>query len=209
VDQPSTAVAAAAAANDADRAAPAALACADTWLAGPALVSALVTYVGMFHYLNNMPLDNPLLFGIQARFWMQPNWLACLFAGVRLHALATAVARALGALQAGRNGSPPAHQASGHDTPPRSGDTAAAAVALAVCLALVLAQVRASFWHADQSTNWVFAGYAEAVLAPLPDQSLLLINYDQQWTSCRCESIKEKARIFVVGRGSRLGVCAL
>lgn len=46
----------------------------------------------------------------------------------------------------------------------------------------------------DQSTNDHFRNYAMSILEPLPSNSLLLINYDQQWTSIRylqeCEGIR-------------------
>ena len=46
----------------------------------------------------------------------------------------------------------------------------------------------------DQSTNWYFDGYARGILSALPENSLLFINYDQQWTSIRylqeCEGIR-------------------
>ena len=37
----------------------------------------------------------------------------------------------------------------------------------------------------DQSNNYYFHNYAKAILDTLPQNSLLLINYDQQWTSVR------------------------
>jgi len=46
-----------------------------------ALLVALVLYLTVFHWLSNMPLDDPLLFGIHARFWMQPNILVFVFSG--------------------------------------------------------------------------------------------------------------------------------
>lgn len=46
-----------------------------------ALLVALVLYLAVFHWLSNMPLDDPLLFGIHARFWMQPNILVFVFSG--------------------------------------------------------------------------------------------------------------------------------
>jgi hypothetical protein len=52
---------------------------------GPLLVFTLLFYIAVFHYLSNMPLDNPLLYGIHARFWQQPNWMMGLFAGVGIH----------------------------------------------------------------------------------------------------------------------------
>lgn len=46
-----------------------------------ALLAALVLYLTVFHWLSNMPLDDSLLFGIHARFWMQPNILVFVFSG--------------------------------------------------------------------------------------------------------------------------------
>lgn len=47
-----------------------------------ALLTALATYVIVFHWLSNMPLNDPLLFGVHARFWMQPNILMFTFCGI-------------------------------------------------------------------------------------------------------------------------------
>ena len=50
-----------------------------------ALVVALGVYLVVFHWLSNMPLDDPLLFGVHARFWMQPNILVFVFCGVGIY----------------------------------------------------------------------------------------------------------------------------
>ncbi|CAN0331157.1 unnamed protein product, partial [Hapterophycus canaliculatus] len=44
-----------------------------------ALFAALSVYLVVFHWLSNMPLDDPLLFGVHARFWMQPNMVVFVF----------------------------------------------------------------------------------------------------------------------------------
>lgn len=50
-----------------------------------ALLLALMLYLVVFNWLSNMPLDDPLLFGVHARFWMQPNNLVFVFCGVGLY----------------------------------------------------------------------------------------------------------------------------
>lgn len=50
-----------------------------------ALLVALAVYLFVFHWLSNMPLDDPLLFGVHARFWMQPNILVFVFCGVGIY----------------------------------------------------------------------------------------------------------------------------
>ena len=47
----------------------------------------------------------------------------------------------------------------------------------------------------DQSENNLFRNYAVSILNTLPKNSLLFINYDQQWTSVRymqeCEGVRK------------------
>lgn len=58
----------------------------DAGLSAPtALIAALAVYLIVFHWLSNMPLDDPLLFGIHARFWMQPNIVVFVFCGVGIY----------------------------------------------------------------------------------------------------------------------------
>ena len=46
------------------------------------LVAAYVFYFAVFHSLSNMSLADPLLYGVHARFWIQPNLLAFLILAV-------------------------------------------------------------------------------------------------------------------------------
>jgi len=56
-----------------------------------------------------------------------------------------------------------------------------------------------SFWQGmatnDQSDNFYFRNYASSILTTLPQNAILFINYDQQWTSVRylqeCEAIRQ------------------
>jgi hypothetical protein len=48
------------------------------------IAAALAVYLCVFHTLSNMPLHDALLFGVHARFWMQPNALMFLLAGITL-----------------------------------------------------------------------------------------------------------------------------
>lgn len=49
-----------------------------------ALFCFFIFYEFGFHSLSNLPLDNKLLFGIHARFWMQPNILLFMWLGIGL-----------------------------------------------------------------------------------------------------------------------------
>jgi hypothetical protein len=68
----------------------------------------------------------------------------------------------------------------------------------ATTLLLPLIQYRKNHIFSDQSSNTLFRSYALSILETLPPNALLLINYDQQWTSVRylqeCEGVREDVR---------------
>lgn len=60
----------------------------DEGLSAPtALLVALAVYVVVFHWLSNLPLDDLLLFGVHARFWMQPNIIVFVFCGSGIYGI--------------------------------------------------------------------------------------------------------------------------
>ena len=128
--------------------------------------AALYFYLVVFHSLSNLPLSNPLLFGIHQRFWMHPNILMFIMNGVSMH---NGIIISLGSSKK--------------------------LLALSVVLLLLpYATYRQNYNTRDQSNNNYFRKYALSILEPLPSNSLLLINYDQQWTSIRylqeCEGVR-------------------
>ena len=46
------------------------------------LLAALALYMGFFNWRANLDLTNALLAGVHERFWMQPNYVIALFAGL-------------------------------------------------------------------------------------------------------------------------------
>jgi hypothetical protein len=54
----------------------------------------------------------------------------------------------------------------------------------------------------DQRGEYHFRNYAKALVGPIPNHSILLVNYDQQWTSIRylleCENYRKKSNITVI-----------
>mmetsp|Transcript_39037 Transcript_39037/g.57329 ORF Transcript_39037/g.57329 Transcript_39037/m.57329 type:complete len:789 (-) Transcript_39037:593-2959(-) len=139
----------------------------DTSDVGRSLVSSLVFYLVVFHTLANLPLSEPLLFGVHQRFWMQPNILCFIFIGVGLTKCAQIISK----------------------------KSMSRSIFAITAMSLVL---RCSYYKSilisDQKTNEYFSNYARSILDTLPQNSLLLINYDQQWTSVRylqeCENIR-------------------
>jgi hypothetical protein len=128
-----------------------------------------VFYLIVFHTLANIPLNEGLLFGVQMRFWMQPNIIFFIWIGV---GLSTCLKRIGGML------------------PARS----LSILAPVVSVLIISAQINKWYAISDQHDNKYIHNYAKALMAPLPEKSLFFTNYDQQWTSIRylqrCENYR-------------------
>ena len=131
------------------------------------ILFALVFYLGVFHSLSNLPLSNPLLYGIHQRFWQHPNMLVFILLGIGMHK-ATVVASC--------------------------GSSSRLLALSSVVLLLPVTTYFQNYYMSDQSNNNYFRKYALSILETLPTNSLLIINYDQQWTSIRylqeCEGVR-------------------
>lgn len=157
------------------------------------LFLTLVFYFAVFHTLSNLPLKDRLLYGVHQRFWMQPNIIMFLFLGVGvdafMHWLATFFVGLCTPLR-NTTGKASTTAATSKTT---TGDNNSASVvriimsvlSFALAGAVVYVQYASNVPMMDMSNNTHFRDYATAVLAPLPLNSILLINYDQQWTSVR------------------------
>ncbi|KAL7548887.1 hypothetical protein ACHAWF_012162 [Thalassiosira exigua] len=156
------------------------------------ILLALVFYLAVFHSLSNLPLSNPLLYGIhqvsdtlclmlrklvmqlisghafdQKRFWMHPNIFCFILIGIGLEKSIVIASRRV---------------------PSRL------AALASVTLLLPIVSFRQNISMSDQSDNNYFQKYALSILETLPKDSLLIINYDQQWTSIRYHQECEGAR---------------
>lgn len=54
---------------------------------------------------------------------------------------------------------------------------------------LVLYQLHCNFLLSNQRNAMYFSNYSKAILHPLPENSILIINYDMQWTSIRYQQV--------------------
>lgn len=100
------------------------------------------------------------------RFWMHPNVLVFILIGIGMHKSIANV---------------------------KSSSTLLALSCM--ILLLPFATYRQNYSVSDQSKNNYFNKYALSILETLPSNSLLLLNYDQQWTSVRylqeCEGVRK------------------
>ncbi|CAB1110766.1 unnamed protein product [Ectocarpus sp. CCAP 1310/34] len=168
----------------------------DTGFSAPAaLLAALVLYLVVFHWLSNMPLDDPLLFGVHARFWMQPNIVVFVFCGVGMYQTFDLIrwARRYSVLRIlfhyhlrllETQHVKVCHQQTSRYallTANRRwlGQGIGAILAAMACVGLVRAQLARGYAAGDQRGATHFSSYARAVLGPLPPRSIFLINNDQ------------------------------
>lgn len=135
------------------------------------LVTQLFYFV-VFHSLSNLPLSNILLYGVHQRFWMQPNVVTFIFIGLGFNGILSAIA------------SKAIRSKSFADKTPKMG-VVLSVVSIVLAIGISVWQYRRHYWISDQHDNAHFQQYAKAILDPLPQGSVLFINYDMQWTAVR------------------------
>jgi len=164
-------------------------------------------YFGVFHSLSNLPLSNKLLYGVHQRFWMQPNLITFAYGGVGFYYMARFIEYLCGSSSSSSSSSSAAAAAISkseskgnkqRDQGKGGGNGAIVSlwhlIQMIVAVAIVFLQHQNWLFISDQSEGDHFNRYARALLGPLPKDSILIINYDQQWTSVRylqnCEGFR-------------------
>eukprot|EP01032_Pedospumella_encystans_P010482 gene10482-12246_t len=153
-------------------------------------------YFGVFHSLSNLPLKDRLLYGVHQRFWMQPNILMFVWLGVGVNTVLfvlSSVVDAVVGVKTSTNGSTDTESASNKKSF-SVGQTIMHVLGLCAAVTAVYTQLNTWYPLMDTSRTTHFTDYATAILAPLPQNAVLLINYDQQWTSVRYRQVCEGYR---------------
>ena len=171
---------------------------------GRVLVASLIFYLVVFHSLSNLPLSEPLLYGIhqvgQVRLFLIQvmNFLYQLVAKLTHHTTLTFAhfllqrfwlhPNALAFICIGVGAAILNRKLVGSS---RTGNITFSTA----FLVLAIYSFRKNIDGSDQSDNFIFRNYALSVLESLPPEALIFINYDQQWTSVRyfqeCEGIRK------------------
>ena len=136
----------------------------------PALAMLVVTwalYVCFFNYLSNLPIETPLFYGVQQRFWLQPLIISVVVAGAVVGAVERRAVRLL-ALPAGQ----------AYQRMYRCG-------MLALAAALVAGHAHMHFTQQDESGNFYLRDHGAALLAPLPPNSVLFTSGDMHINAAR------------------------
>jgi hypothetical protein len=178
-------------------------------------------YFAIFHSLANLPLGDKLLFGVHQRFWMQPNILLFAWAGVGFDYVTFGVEYLLAGVfscmksamnkrskggarkgpATGAGGGKKSTPSGSHNSGGEIGGDAnwyitgfTKVVSFVVAVSFILVQYTEWETVSNQNKATYFKQYATALLAPLPQHAVVLINYDMQWTSARymqqCEGFR-------------------
>lgn len=149
-----------------------------------ALLCTQFFYFAVFHTLSNLPLNEKLLYGVHQRFWMQPAILTFSLAGIGFDQLTAFIAKIF-----------QVKLESKHQNLNGVINKGIISTQALIAIVIVLLQLNKWYWISDQSEAYNFHHYAHALLDPLPENAIILINYDQQWTSTRyvqkCEGHRE------------------
>jgi len=175
-------------------------------------------YMIVFHALSNLPLSNKLLFGVHARFWMQPNIILFIYIGIGIgYMIEYIIKKYLSFLifvhdnnkgskvddltkknqeKGDLNGSSNNNNNNNNNTMTNY------ILNLLIATSIIYMQMISNYHNMDQHDNYYLNNYALGMLKSLPKNSLFITNYDQQWTASRylqiCEGIRGKEDVYTV-----------
>ncbi|EGD78311.1 hypothetical protein PTSG_09378 [Salpingoeca rosetta] len=138
------------------------------------LVGMLTFYELFFNWRANLSIENRLLAGVHERFWMQPNMILCVFAGIGFSYLMHRLSRFFAL-------------------------SSAQALGVVAAVAVASVQIAANYDARDESTNTAVADMGRALLTGLPEEALLLTRGDLPGNAARylhyCEHVRRDLRI--------------
>eukprot|EP01064_Diplonema_japonicum_P020632 TRINITY_DN3022_c0_g4_i1.p1 TRINITY_DN3022_c0_g4~~TRINITY_DN3022_c0_g4_i1.p1 ORF type:complete len:721 (+),score=191.47 TRINITY_DN3022_c0_g4_i1:63-2165(+) len=119
-------------------------------------------YILFFGKLTNLPLDTDLFRSVQERFWLQPYLLACIFVGSGMGMVQDVV-----------------------DKLPVLRHVASDASIMVVAVSVAALHVTGNWEALDHSDNSIILDFAQTMLAPLDDDSILISKGDILTNSVR------------------------
>ena len=129
-----------------------------------------VIWNGVF---SNLPLSVPMAYNVHSRFWMQPNMLVCMFAGLGFGHLLTLLSSSL-----------------------RLGPRSSSVLGRALLYLCLLLSVRTRLPLMSRRDASAIAAHGLGILDSVPDGALLMSHTDLDWNAVRyfrvCEGIKRE-----------------
>jgi hypothetical protein len=156
----------------------------------PGIIVLVITwcfYVCIYHGLANLPINHPLFYGVNTRFWLQPNSIAFVLSAVACVQARDAISRAVSALIT--SSSPVSRD---DDLllwclqQPRVRAMFADAVVAAAAAYAVAVQLRTNWNYQDYSQQHMIDALARTALLSAPANALLLASGDMQFGPTMC-----------------------
>lgn len=145
-------------------------------ISGPILLLLVwLAYNNFFNYLSNLPIDKPLFYGVQQRFWIQPLIIVCIFIGVGFRKVAITIMELSRSESTDRGGIKPL-------------------IVLLVALGIGAAHMLISYPSQDESQNFYVRDFGRLILEPLPPNSIVLTMGDIMINSARFVQVTENFR---------------
>ena len=130
---------------------------------GSILILSFTFYLIVWNAIfSNLPLDQPMAYAVQSRFWMQPNMILCLLAGLGLNYLTENYAQKIR----------------------KRMETGVTAIFLIAFLIGISRMKQTNLLH-NQKSGAIISKYGEALLNTIPDDSLLVAHTDLDWNTVR------------------------
>jgi hypothetical protein len=151
----------------------------------PGIIVLAITwcfYVCVYHGLANLPINHPLFYGVNTRFWLQPNSIAFVLAAVACVSVRDAASRVVASYIA--NLAPASRDA---DLllwclqQPRARAALADFVVAAAAAYAVAVQLRINWNYQDYSQQHMIDALARTALLSAPANALLLASGDMQF----------------------------
>lgn len=135
------------------------------------LVCTWLLYTNFFNYLSNLPIDQPLFYGVQQRFWLQPLIISAIFVALGItYTIDYFVSKT--------------EDDEDQDTAERN-TFSKQNLTIVLGLLIGFAQISANFYTQNESQNYYVRDFGRAILGPLPKGSLVLTKGDIMVNSAR------------------------
>lgn len=144
------------------------------------LVITWLLYTNFFNYLSNLPIEQPLFYGVQQRFWLQPLIISAMFVALGItYTIDYFVSKT--------------EDDEDQDSDERN---TFSKHNLMIVLGLIIgfAQISANYHTQNESDNYYVRDFGRAILGPLPKGSLVLTKGDIMVNSARFMQVVEGFR---------------
>jgi hypothetical protein len=144
------------------------------------MVVTWLLYTNFFNYLSNLPIEQPLFYGVQQRFWLQPLIISAMFVALGItYTIDYFVSKT--------------EDDEDQDTD-ESNTFSKHNLMIVLGLIIGFAQISANYHTQNERDNYYVRDFGRAILGPLPKGSLVLTKGDIMVNSARFMQVVEGFR---------------